>query len=292
MIAWLGQRSQRLRVRGPATRRVASTTSPTCSTTPARSCWWPTSRSAERVAALDPQPEHLRKRPRLASARSRTAWRRGRARSRLRFGEAEIDPGAITNVYYTSGTTGPPKGCMVDHKYWRAAGALLSLRARAGTRRPHPLLPEVLLQRPLVAAARRSLHVGAALVVMRKFSVSRYWEVVREHDVTQLFTIGSIPALLLSASPVGARPRAQGALRRAGRGRRGPAPRDDRALGHPVDGRLRADRDRWTDQRAARGCRGDDRFGLDRASRARASRCGSSTTPARRPGRRSRASCW
>jgi crotonobetaine/carnitine-CoA ligase len=46
-----------------------------------------------------------------------------------------------------------------------------------------------------------SLQVGAALIVMRKFSVSRYWDVVRANDVTQLFTIGSIPALLLSAAP-------------------------------------------------------------------------------------------
>ena len=32
--------------------------------------------------------------------------------------DVKVDPDAITNVYYTSGTTGPPKGCMVGHDYW------------------------------------------------------------------------------------------------------------------------------------------------------------------------------
>jgi crotonobetaine/carnitine-CoA ligase len=43
-----------------------------------------------------------------------------------------------------------------------------------------------------------SLHHGAPLVVMRQFSVSRFWGVVQEFDVTHLVTIASIPALLLT----------------------------------------------------------------------------------------------
>jgi carnitine-CoA ligase len=34
---------------------------------------------------------------------------------------------------------------------------------------------------------------------MRRFSVSRFWDVVREHDVTRLFGLASIPSLLLKA---------------------------------------------------------------------------------------------
>ena len=36
-----------------------------------------------------------------------------------------------------------------------------------------------------------ALRAGTALVVMRRFSVSRYWPVVREHDVTVLFGIAA-----------------------------------------------------------------------------------------------------
>ena len=46
-----------------------------------------------------------------------------------------------------------------------------------------------------------SLEVGVPLIVMRRFSVSRFLPVVREFDATMLFSIGSIPNLLLSAAP-------------------------------------------------------------------------------------------
>jgi crotonobetaine/carnitine-CoA ligase len=36
---------------------------------------------------------------------------------------------------------------------------------------------------------------------MRRFSVSRYWPVVRDHDVTVLFGIASTASLLLKAPP-------------------------------------------------------------------------------------------
>ena len=118
----------------------------------------------------------------------------------LSFANLEIDPKAITNVYYTSGSTGKPKGCMVDHRYWgRIAASYLEERGAGPDDRILCCLkffyndPSWLL---LV-----SLYAGAPMIVMRKFSVSRFWKVVNDHDVTQLFTIGSIPALLLSAAP-------------------------------------------------------------------------------------------
>jgi acyl-coenzyme A synthetase/AMP-(fatty) acid ligase len=46
-----------------------------------------------------------------------------------------------------------------------------------------------------------ALQVGGSLVVMRKFSVSRYWGVVRDHGVTKIHAIASIPVLLLKATP-------------------------------------------------------------------------------------------
>lgn len=104
---------------------------------------------------------------------------------------------APTNIYYTSGSTGRPKGCLVGHAYWRQ---LVTMQLR-----DYPLQ----LGDRMLCCLRffyndptwmllASLHHGAPLVVMRHFSVSRFWPVVRAYDITQLFTIASIPALLLT----------------------------------------------------------------------------------------------
>ena len=118
----------------------------------------------------------------------------------LRFDGIEADPTTVTNVYYTSGTTGPPKGCMVSNAYWqRLVSSYLSERGLGADERMLCCLKFFYNDPSWQLLA--SLHAGAALVVMRRFSVSRYWDVVRGNGVTQLFTIGSIPALLLSRDP-------------------------------------------------------------------------------------------
>jgi crotonobetaine/carnitine-CoA ligase len=46
-----------------------------------------------------------------------------------------------------------------------------------------------------------ALRAGTSMVAMRRFSVSRYWPVVRDLDVTVLFGIASTASLLLKAPP-------------------------------------------------------------------------------------------
>jgi crotonobetaine/carnitine-CoA ligase len=155
--------------------------------------------AAERLSRLDPKPSALRELLVLEGTEP-SRLDRWQGAQPLRFAGLDVDPKAITNVYYTSGTTGPPKGCMVGHAYWRRlVRSYLGERGLGADDRILCCL-KFFYNDPSWQLLS-SLQVGAALVVMRKFSVSRYWDVVREHDVTQLFTIGSIPALLLSAPP-------------------------------------------------------------------------------------------
>jgi crotonobetaine/carnitine-CoA ligase len=104
----------------------------------------------------------------------------------------------VTNVYYTSGTTGPPKGCMVGHDYWlRFADLVIGVYGITAGDRMLCCLQFFYNDPPwqlLVAMRART-----SLVVMRRFSVSRYWRVVRQHDVTVLFGIASTASLLLKA---------------------------------------------------------------------------------------------
>jgi crotonobetaine/carnitine-CoA ligase len=109
-------------------------------------------------------------------------------------------PAAVTNVYYTSGTTGPPKGCMVDHAYWlRFAGVYKSAYGLGSGDRLLCCLQFFYADPPWQVLL--SLHAGVPLVCMRRFSVSRFWTVCREFGVTRLFGIGAIPMLLLKAPP-------------------------------------------------------------------------------------------
>lgn len=120
--------------------------------------------------------------------------------SSFSLADVEVDPTAVTNVYYTSGTTGPPKGCQVDHAYWlRFVELYLGLYGLSADDRLLCCLQFFYNDPPWLFLT--SLHAGTALVVMRRFSVSRYWSVVVGHGVTRLFGLAAIPALLLKADP-------------------------------------------------------------------------------------------
>lgn len=111
-----------------------------------------------------------------------------------------IDPAAVTNVYYTSGTTGRPKGCMLGHDYWlRFTDLYLRLYGLGRDDRLICCLQFFYGDPPWQLLA--SLHADTTLIVMRRFSVSRFWNVVRDNRVTNLFGLASIPSLLLKAPP-------------------------------------------------------------------------------------------
>jgi carnitine-CoA ligase len=118
----------------------------------------------------------------------------------LDLAAARVDPDAVTNVYYTSGTTGPPKGCMLGHDYWtRFVDLYLRLYGLGPEDRMLCCLQFFYGDPPWQLLA--SLHAGTTLVAMRRFSVSRFWDVARAHGTTQVYGLASIPSLLLKAPP-------------------------------------------------------------------------------------------
>jgi len=118
----------------------------------------------------------------------------------FRFASSATQRDDIINIYYTSGTTGPPKGCMVDHEWWlRTVDVVLRLNPWTPDDRVLCCL-QFYYSDPgnLLLTA---LKCGGAMVVTRKFSVSRFWDVVRDNRVTVILGIGAIPVMLLKASP-------------------------------------------------------------------------------------------
>jgi crotonobetaine/carnitine-CoA ligase len=117
-------------------------------------------------------------------------------------GRPDAARGDLTNIFYTSGTTGPPKGCAVGHDYWiRFADLMAGQFSFTSADRMICCLQFFYNDPPWMLLL--ALTAGTSMVAMRRFSVSRYWQVVRDHDVTVLFGIASTASLLLKA-PVSA----------------------------------------------------------------------------------------
>jgi acyl-CoA synthetase (AMP-forming)/AMP-acid ligase II len=118
---------------------------------------------------------------------------------RLDFAHADCRRDDITTVFYTSGTTGPPKGCMVDHEWWLRIVDVDMRMNPVGRERGFCSVPFFYADPAIYLMMK--VQIGGALVPMRRFSVSRYWDVINRFDVTKVHAIASIPVLLVKAPP-------------------------------------------------------------------------------------------
>ncbi|GAA3522931.1 ATP-dependent acyl-CoA ligase [Aeromicrobium panaciterrae] len=106
----------------------------------------------------------------------------------------------VTSITYTSGTTGIPKGCAhVQGELVRYAD--VNVRVYDFSEDDKILNPLLFFYGDAIWMMTVSIVTGASFVSMRKFSVSRFWDVVRNNGVTVLVGIGAIPNLLLKRQP-------------------------------------------------------------------------------------------
>jgi crotonobetaine/carnitine-CoA ligase len=124
----------------------------------------------------------------------------GAEADRVPLADCRADRKDIATIHYTSGTTGAPKGCLLGHDWWLR---LCDVHLRMTPHRPDDRLlccvpfyyPDSLF---LLLCL---LQTGDALVVMRRFSASRFWQTVGDFGVTLLYLIASMPILLLKQPP-------------------------------------------------------------------------------------------
>ena len=103
---------------------------------------------------------------------------------------------------FTSGTTGMPKASVMTHQRWIKGGAGMGLlTARLNTEdvmyAPLPLYHN----NALTVSWGSALLSGACFAITKKFSVSRFWDEVRQLEATAFCYIGELCRYLLNCEP-------------------------------------------------------------------------------------------
>ncbi len=101
----------------------------------------------------------------------------------------------LSNIQYTSGTTGFPKGCMLTHKYWLQIGSVASNYLKI-EQKDRNLCAQPYYYMDAQWNTVTCMLNGIALVVMKRFSASRHWQICKDYRVTFFYCIGAMPAYL------------------------------------------------------------------------------------------------
>lgn len=113
--------------------------------------------------------------------------------------EPKPNPGDVSALIYTGGTTGPSKGCMVSYNYMCNL-ARLQLIAHPATEDDITLTPLPLFHmNALAVGVISNLLVGARVAFVPRFSVSGFWPEVERSGATIVSILGSMGHFLAQA---------------------------------------------------------------------------------------------
>jgi crotonobetaine/carnitine-CoA ligase len=112
--------------------------------------------------------------------------------------EVDIKPYDLANLTYTSGTTGPSKGCMISHNYMCTQGRQ-HCRAMALERGVVQWTPLPLFHSAAMAAVLGALISGTRISISPRFSVTTFWQDVARSGASRAFLMSSIFPLVAHA---------------------------------------------------------------------------------------------
>lgn len=108
----------------------------------------------------------------------------------------KIVPTDLSTVLFTSGTTGPSKGCMLSHRYGTSMGTVIA--SSLGFTEDDCLycpFPASHVDLAFLTVAP-ALVIGGRAAIGRRFSVSRYWDEIRAFEATVFDFMGATLTML------------------------------------------------------------------------------------------------
>jgi crotonobetaine/carnitine-CoA ligase len=113
------------------------------------------------------------------------------------FPPVDVSVDDISSIMYTSGTTGSPKGVMMTHRAYVCCGQGYTHWANITDQdRLFTCLP-LYHANAQVYSTMGSLAAGGSLVLVNRFSASRFWDQIRRYDATILNFIGAMVVILM-----------------------------------------------------------------------------------------------
>lgn len=114
-----------------------------------------------------------------------------------------VDPMSTAVILYTSGTTGPPKGVKLSHRAnINLAKHTTQLLEYAPNDRLYSVFP-LYHSNARYCSVMAAIEVGADLLMHRKFSASRFWDICRENNITAFNYQGAMMSILFKQPPRG-----------------------------------------------------------------------------------------
>ena len=109
----------------------------------------------------------------------------------------ELSDNDISSIMYTSGTTGPPKGVMVTHRAYVCCGQGYTFWADITNQdRLFTCLP-LYHANAQYYSTMGSLASGGSLILVNRFSASRFWNQIRQYGATIFNFIGAMVVILM-----------------------------------------------------------------------------------------------
>jgi long-chain acyl-CoA synthetase len=109
-----------------------------------------------------------------------------------------IEPDDDAIIIYTSGTTGKPKGCLLTHGNLIANARQITEWMGFGSEDRLLTMMPLFHMNAVSVTTMTALYAGGSTVVSRKFSASRFWEIVEKYQITSFGSVATMLSMLLS----------------------------------------------------------------------------------------------